>query len=286
MRKVMVVGSVLVVVLSLMITGTILAQGNGGHGGGRGGDGAWLGVRYEVTDGQVVVSEVMDGSPAADAGLLAGDVIVSVDGEAVDSGQALADLIRAHQSGDVISIVVTRDGSEETVEVTLSTMAGRGPDDITADTDPLVAAERMLRVSLEAVDEGYQVVDDGRMRPDATLAAGDIITAVNGTAVAEVDWTTMLGELDGQNATLTLTVLRDGEETEVTLEQFGGMRGRDQFGGMGNPGGMMGQGGSGAQTGVAPHQVNPGMTCDQCHSGSQNTSPVVPDNSASDSLSA
>jgi S1-C subfamily serine protease len=265
----MVVGSVVMIVLSLMITGTILAQGNGGHGG-RGADGAWLGVTFEETDGSVVVSEVVDGSPAADAGLLAGDVIVSVDGEAVDSGQTLSDLVRAHQPGDVISIVVTRDGSEMTLEVTLSMMAGRGLDDITADTDPLTAAEWMLHVSLEAVDGGYQVVDDGRMRPDSTLVADDIITAVNGTAIAEVDWPTLFSESVGQNsAALTLTVLRGGEEVEVTLEQFGGAHGRD----MGGHGGMMGQPGQsgtgtdGSQTGTAPH-------------------PVVPDNTSSDSLSA
>jgi hypothetical protein len=131
------------------------------------------------------------------------------------------------------------------------------------------------------------------MRLDSTLVADDIITAVNGTAIAEVDWPTLFSETVGQDsAALTLTVLRAGEEVEVTLEQFGGTHGRDQFDGMGGHGGMMGQPGQsgtgtdGSQTGTAPHPVDPGVTCDQCHSNTQDTSPVVPDNTSSDSLSA
>lgn len=266
MRKVMVVGAMVMIVLSLAITGTIFAQGGGGPGrGGRGDAGAWLGVRFEETDEGVVVSEVVDGDAAAEAGLLAGDVIVSVDDEAVDSGETLAELVRAHEPGDTISIIVTRDGSDVTLEIELGTMAGRGPDNISADTDPLIAAERVLRVDLEAVDEGYQVTDEGRKRPDDTLAVDDIITAVNGTPVAEVDWPTLVTDLTGQDAAaLTLTVLRDGEEIEVTVESFGGPQGREQFGGMGGPG----------QHGGSPQD------------GSQDANPVVPDDSSSDSFSA
>jgi C-terminal processing protease CtpA/Prc len=83
----------------------------------------------------------------------------------------------------------------------------------------------MLHVQLSATDEGYQVVA-GRMRDESLLAVDDIITAVNGTAIADVDWQALQDELANQDSpVITLTVLHDGEETTVELEQIGGLHG-------------------------------------------------------------
>jgi len=50
------------------------------------------------------VAGVLSGSPAAQAGLAAGDVIVSVDGQAVDSAATLSALLGSHQPGDHVQI--------------------------------------------------------------------------------------------------------------------------------------------------------------------------------------
>jgi S1-C subfamily serine protease len=53
------------------------------------------------------VVDVVPGSPAEDAGLAAGDVIIAVDGTAVTSAAALGDLIAARHPGDTVRITWT-----------------------------------------------------------------------------------------------------------------------------------------------------------------------------------
>jgi len=59
---------------------------------------------------------VVDGSPAARAGLRAGDVIVGIDAQAVDGLQRYADVLRALAPGERIVVHVLRDG--QPVEIT------------------------------------------------------------------------------------------------------------------------------------------------------------------------
>jgi PDZ domain-containing protein len=65
---------------------------------------------------RVTVKQVTAGSPA-DGRLRAGDVIVSVDGVRVDSGEKLLELIRAKPAGTTLLFVITRSGTEQTVRV-------------------------------------------------------------------------------------------------------------------------------------------------------------------------
>jgi S1-C subfamily serine protease len=262
MRNVMVIGSVIVLVLSFMITGTILAQDDGTN---TDTATAWLGISFAETDAGVAVKRVMTGSPAAEGGLLVGDVIVSVDDQTIESADVLTEIVQAHEPGDVISITVLRNDSERTLEIELGSSPVRRHDGIPAEMDPLVMAEMVLHVELSAVDDGYQVLA-GRTRSEDTLAVGDVITAANGTPITEVDWQTLLTELVGQdNPVLTLTVQRDGEEITVDIEQFGGFRGHgpmDEHGGpnrdnAGRPDRFGAPDDSGSQNGNAPDTTAP-----------------------------
>lgn len=67
----------------------------------------------------VLVTEVEEDSPAEEAGLKAGDVILNVDRERVDSPGDLQEVIRDHEEGDKIEIVVVRKGEEMTISATL-----------------------------------------------------------------------------------------------------------------------------------------------------------------------
>jgi hypothetical protein len=77
-----------------------------------------------VMGGGVSITEVVAGSPADDAGLKEGDVVTRVDGQAVSSGQAVADAIAAKHPGDRITFTVRRDGQEKDVIVTLGERTG------------------------------------------------------------------------------------------------------------------------------------------------------------------
>jgi S1-C subfamily serine protease len=63
---------------------------------------------------------VSDGSPAQQAGLQAGDVIVQVDGTQIDSLTALQNALLSKKPGDTISVKVYRGNQQLTVNVTLT----------------------------------------------------------------------------------------------------------------------------------------------------------------------
>ena len=85
---------------------------------------AYLGVSVTAAaDGTAgaQLAEVRSGTPAAEAGLQAGDVLTAVDGDAVSSAAALQSAIDARKPGDRVILDYLRDGAHRTVTVTLGT---------------------------------------------------------------------------------------------------------------------------------------------------------------------
>jgi membrane-associated protease RseP (regulator of RpoE activity) len=70
------------------------------------------------------VQSVTTSGPAASAGVRGGDVIVSVDGKAVD-GTTLGTVVRSHQPGDSVTVVVQRDGARRSIDVPLGAITDR-----------------------------------------------------------------------------------------------------------------------------------------------------------------
>ena len=67
------------------------------------------------------VPGVQPGTPAAQAGIKEGDIIVSVEGKVVDDGHPLDATLAQFSPGDMVSIEILRDGGRLTLEVTLGT---------------------------------------------------------------------------------------------------------------------------------------------------------------------
>jgi membrane-associated protease RseP (regulator of RpoE activity) len=72
---------------------------------------------FGVKDGGLLITSVNENSPAAKAGLKAGDVITSVDGEKVASAGDVARAINKKQDGD-ITLTIVRDHATRTVTLT------------------------------------------------------------------------------------------------------------------------------------------------------------------------
>lgn len=73
---------------------------------------------FGIGDGKgVLVTSVADDSPAAKAGLKAGDVITSIDGEKVEGAGDLARGINKKKEGDV-TLTVIRNKNQRTITVT------------------------------------------------------------------------------------------------------------------------------------------------------------------------
>jgi S1-C subfamily serine protease len=100
----------------------------------------WIGIYYQpvtkqlaqerdlpvdtgvVVDASGAQPAVFPDSPAAAAGLKAGDVITEVDGTAVSAESDLAELMLPHQPGDTITLTVLRGSSKQEVQVKLGTL--------------------------------------------------------------------------------------------------------------------------------------------------------------------
>jgi serine protease Do len=71
-----------------------------------------------------LVDNAQDGSPAAKAGVQAGDVITAVNGNTVKNARDLARSIATIQPNSAVKLDILRNGQSQTVSVTLGTMPG------------------------------------------------------------------------------------------------------------------------------------------------------------------
>ena len=92
-------------------------------------DHGFLGISSQPVDSGDAGAEIADvqaGSPAADAGLQVGDVVKSIDGQAVKSPSDLSARVVAHSPGDRVTLQITRDGKDITITVPLGTRTSSG----------------------------------------------------------------------------------------------------------------------------------------------------------------
>jgi putative serine protease PepD len=80
------------------------------------------GSSAQLTDG-AKISQINNGSAAADAGLKSGDVITKVDDHLITSSDSLVAIVRSYRPGDKVTVTYERGGSTHTVQVTLESDA-------------------------------------------------------------------------------------------------------------------------------------------------------------------
>lgn len=191
------------------------------------GERPYIGVVLERSDDGLLVTEVRADSPAAEAGLLAGDVITALNGVSLDDPASAFGALREMdvEVGMEITIDVLRNGEALTLTATVTEL----PEGMTRDRMEILRdrlaergglgrlAQRRLGVRFEMTDAGLEVVavmDDSRAA-EAGLQAGDVITAVDGTAI-NPDSTVrdaLMGHMPGE--TVTFSILRDSTQIEI-----------------------------------------------------------------------
>jgi len=162
----------------------------------------WIGVQIQPVTNEIadslgmrnargaLVAEPQSGSPAQKAGIKAGDVIVSVNGESVTDARNLARRISALAPGTAVKLGIVRGGREDTLTLTL----GELPKDRQARTDteerisPRGVEVPKLGLSLAPARNGGDGVVVTQVDPNGAASdqfqAGDVILDVNGKAVS------------------------------------------------------------------------------------------------------
>jgi len=76
--------------------------------------------QFQVTASEgAFVQETVDGSPATGAGIVRGDVIVSIDNETITSATDVARTVRSMRPGDTVEVVLERSGRTEVLQIVL-----------------------------------------------------------------------------------------------------------------------------------------------------------------------
>jgi len=74
----------------------------------------------EGVEGAVIISEVMEGTPASEADLQPGDLIIAIDDESVEEIEVFVDELQSRKPGDEVTFTIIRGGDEIEVEATLT----------------------------------------------------------------------------------------------------------------------------------------------------------------------
>jgi S1-C subfamily serine protease len=194
-----------------------------------------------------LVTEIVPGGPADEAGLrgserpveidgtevmVGGDVITAIEGQSVrDMDDLIAYLTGSTSVGQEVTLSVLRDGDEVSVDVTLGARPGSATE-LPAQEPRQARGKARLGIvggtltpdAAEALglpaDQGGVLIDQvqsGGPADQAGLAGGDVITALNGEPVESIEGLiVLLGEYEPGD-TVRLTVLHEGSETRLRV---------------------------------------------------------------------
>jgi serine protease Do len=165
----------------------------------------WLGVRIQPVSADIaeslglaepqgaLVSNSESETPAAKAGIQAGDVITAVNGETVEDARDLAKKIGAFDPDTSVELTVWRAGKAETIDVKLGTLpveqalAANTPSEEIPEEEVKPAFVDGLGIAVEPNSEGPGLVvaevDKGSIAEERGMRAGDVIVAVNNSDV-------------------------------------------------------------------------------------------------------
>jgi serine protease Do len=164
----------------------------------------------------VLVGDVTAGTPAAQAGIVRGDIILDVDGHKVEDGNQLRMRISLTPPGTTVHLAVMHDNTEKTVAVKLAEMPGnvasKGRGSVESDSEGAASALQGVTVD-SAKGNGVLVtgVDESSPAAAAGLKEGDVILQVNRKDVAGVSQ--FNSAIHGVSNGTTLLLVKRGENT-------------------------------------------------------------------------
>jgi serine protease Do len=201
----------------------------------------WIGVQIQPVTADIadslglktaegaLVSEPQNDGPAAKAGIVARDVITSIDGAPVKDAHMLARKIGTMAPGTSVKVGLVRDGSEKTVTLTLGTLpderqanaaapqggSEKGTPKLGLTLAPAGAVGANQGVTITAVDPDGPAAERG-------MKSGDVILDVAGKTVSNPsDVTKELADLHKAGKKTVLMRVKSGNATRFVAIPFG-----------------------------------------------------------------
>lgn len=196
----------------------------------------WLGVQIQTITEDIaeslgtdntrgaLVAQVQDGSPAEQAGLKRGDLVLQVGEQRVDDPKDLARKVAALEPGSETEFTIFRDGETMTVTVKLGELKGQKKRaSKRADAPEETASLDALGLTLSSERDGVVI---SSVKPDGPAArkglkAGDEILEVAGKPVASAEEAESLISAAGSKGRKTVLILvrsGDGGQRFVAVE--------------------------------------------------------------------
>jgi serine protease Do len=199
----------------------------------------WMGVQIQAVTADIadslglkkaegaIVDEPQSDSPAAKAGITAGDVITTLDGTAVKDSRSLVRKISTMAPGTSVKLGVLRDASEKAVTLTLGTL----PDERQANAGSQ-GTEGTPRLGLtlapaSAVGAGNQgvavtAIDPNGPAADHGMQSGDVILDVAGKTVSNPsDVSKEIADLTKAGKHTVLMRVKSGDATKFVALPLG-----------------------------------------------------------------
>jgi serine protease Do len=170
-----------------------------------------------------LVSSVDANGPAAKAGLQPGDVILSVNGVAVDDSSSLPSQVASLKPGSTADVQVWRDKSTKDIKVTIGSLSDAK---VASDDSGSTQLQGRLGVAVRpltpeeknssSISHGLLVQQAGGAAESAGIQPGDVILAVNGRPVTSVDQLKEMVKQAGNS--LALLIQRDNAQIFVPVD--------------------------------------------------------------------
>ncbi len=188
-------------------------------------------VGLSQTQGAIVTDVKKDG-PASHSGIERGDVILALNGQAVDSSNSLRNLVARLEPGSNVSLKVWRDGREREMKANLAELPSEKAESESGKPsnekgrfgmmiEPLTPdAAKQLGIS---TDTGVLVsdVDPDGPAAEAGVQSGDVIEQINGKDVANVGAVKSALEAASSDKPVRMLVNRRGGHLFLTLSDRG-----------------------------------------------------------------
>ncbi len=159
-------------------------------------------VRSYGAEHGVFVRRTVDDGPADDAGMKAEDIITSVNGVAIKTGEKLIEVVAAISVGKTVPIEVVRDGKELTLNVTVADRLELYPEnqEVSMQSDEKTEESVRFGITVQPIspsvrsemrlesDDGVLItkVEPHSFASDIGLMPRDVIVAVNRMGVASI----------------------------------------------------------------------------------------------------